>query len=275
MKLERMSEIETNDIHVGDRIRVDHYTATCQEITPSVAIFLVDQYLDKPMEMNAVDTNNGGYPESDLRKRLQSNEVLDIFKGIRDRMVPFENGDMLRIPFAGEIFGDELPEWWEADSHKQWSLMEDQRNRLASRQDKYEWGWLQNKVKTSSTEFCFVNADGSDGWSSDASDAIGVRPVFHILIKKDDTTKKSAPENEETIQDVLDTFNEKQRLFLYYIVGKKIENEETILDVLDTLNEKQRLVLNYLVGEAVKDAKKGKTSESDEGGGKNREALNT
>ena len=50
-----------------------------------------------------------------------------------------------------------------------------------------------------------------------------------------DTTKKSAPENEETIQDVLDTFN-----------------------------EKQRLVLNYIVGKAIEDAKKGKTSESDE-----------
>ena len=79
-----------------------------------------------------------------------------------------------------------------------------------------------------------------------------------------DTTKKSSTENEDTIQDVLDTFNEKQKLLLYYIVGKKIENEETILDVLDTFNKKQRLVLNYLVNKAVKDAKKGKASESDE-----------
>ena len=76
-----------------------------------------------------------------------------------------------------------------------------------------------------------------------------------------DTTKKSAPENEETIQDVLDTFNEKQRLVLYYIVGKEIEGEETILDVLNTLNDKQRLVMNYLV-KAAKDAKKGKASKS-------------
>lgn len=81
-----------------------------------------------------------------------------------------------------------------------------------------------------------------------------------------DTTKKSAPENEETIQDVLDTFNEKQRLVLYYIVGKAVKGEETILDVLNvlgTFNDKQRLVLNYLVDKAVEDAKKGKTSESD------------
>ena len=85
MKVERMVEIETNDIHVGDKIHVDHYTATCQEITQSVAVFLLDQFLDKPMEMNSAEINKGGYPESDLRKRLQSNEVLDIFKGIRDR----------------------------------------------------------------------------------------------------------------------------------------------------------------------------------------------
>ena len=82
-----------------------------------------------------------------------------------------------------------------------------------------------------------------------------------------DTTKKSAPENEETIQDVFNTFNEKQRLVLNYIVGKTVEGdlyEETILGVLDTFNEKQRLVLKYIVGKAVEDAKKGKTSESDE-----------
>lgn len=32
MKVERMTEIETNDIHVGDRIRVGKYTATCTDI---------------------------------------------------------------------------------------------------------------------------------------------------------------------------------------------------------------------------------------------------
>ena len=269
MKLERMSEIETNDIRIGDRIHVGKYTATCQEITSIAAIFLLDQYLDKPMAMNVVDTNSGGYPESDLRKDLRSAEVLNIFVGIRDCMVPFENGDLLRIPFAGEIFGAELPEWWEADNHKQWPLMEDRCNRLASRQGKYEWGWLQNKVKTSSTEFCFIDAGGSDGWHSVASVALGVRPVFKISMRNDDTmtqstTKKSAPENDETVRNVLDTFNETQRLVLYYIVGKAIEGEETILDVLDTLNDKQRLVLNYLVNKAAKDAKKGKTSESNE-----------
>ena len=66
MKIERMAEIETNDIQIGDQIHVSNYTATCQTVTQNRALFLLDQYLDKPMEMNAVDTNNGGYPESDL-----------------------------------------------------------------------------------------------------------------------------------------------------------------------------------------------------------------
>lgn len=268
MKLERMSEIETNDIRIGDQIHVGHYTATCQEITSIAAIFLLDQYLDKPMVMNVVDTNSGGYQESDLRKDLQSTEVLNIFVGIRYRMVPFENGDLLRIPFAGEIFGAELPEWWEADSHKQWPLMEDRRNRLASRQGKYEWGWLQNKVKTSSSGFCSVDDDGfANRWA--ASAVLGVRPVFKISMRNgdtmtQDTTKKSAPENDETVRNVLDTFNDKQRLVLYRIVGEAVEGKETILDVLDTFNEKQKLVMNYLVSKAVEDAKKGKTSKSNE-----------
>ena len=184
MKLERMVEIETNDIHVGDRIHVDHYTATCQEITPNGGIFLLDQYLDKPMAMNVVDTNSGGYPKSDLRKALQSDEVLNVFVNIRDYMVPFDNGDLLRIPFAGEIFGAELPEWCKPDSHKQWPLMQNRLNRIASRCGDPEWGWLANTFRDTSTGFCYVGSHGDAGtWL--ASDAIGVRPVFLISLKKD------------------------------------------------------------------------------------------
>ena len=184
MKIERMTEIETSDIQIGDRIHVGKYTATCTDTTtslfwfksssPNAALFLLDQYITWH-----------GYS----REALQSEEVLNEFADIRDQMVPFEDGDLLKNP--------------------------------------YECG-------------------------RDNSENARFRPVFLISMKKEDATKKSAPENEETIQDVLDTFNEKQRLVLYYLVGKTIENEETILDVLDTFNEKQRLVLNYLVGKTIK-----------------------
>lgn len=176
MKIERMTEIETSDIEVGDRIHVAHYTATCQEITPKGALFFLDRYLGKAFPMNWNGTNKGGYSESDLRKALQSDEVLNIFADIRDYMVPFDNGDLLRIPFAGELF-DKLPSWCEPDDHEQWPLMRDRRNRLASRCGEYEWGWIQNKVKSSSVYFCTADDYGdANRWL--ASSVIGVRPVF-------------------------------------------------------------------------------------------------
>ena len=75
----RRVKIEVNRPKIGDRIRVGHYTATCQDITPKGALFLFDQYLDRAYQMNRANTNKGGYPESDLRKALQSDEVLNIF----------------------------------------------------------------------------------------------------------------------------------------------------------------------------------------------------
>ena len=146
MKIERMTEIETPDIQIGDRIHVDHYTATCQKITPKGAIFLLDQYLDKAFPMNWANTNKGGYPESDLRKALQS---------------------------------DEVPQWIESDSNEQWPLMTDAHNRTASRCGDPEWGWLANTVRDTSTVFCRVNYGGSaNRWG--ASSVFGVRPVFQI-----------------------------------------------------------------------------------------------
>ena len=175
----RRVKIEVNRPKIGDRIRVGHYTATCQEITPKGALFLLDQYLDRAYQMNRANTNKGGYAESDLRKALQSDEVLNVFADIRDYMVPFDNGDLLRIPFAGEMFGDEVPQWIESDSNEQWPLMKDAHNRIASRCGDPEWEWLANTVRDTSTDFCGVYGGGSaDYWN--ASNVIGVRPAFLI-----------------------------------------------------------------------------------------------
>ena len=71
MKINRTMTIETNEIQIGDRIQVGHYTATCQaEPGKGLALFLLDQYLDKAMQMNEKNTNKGGYQESDLREEL-------------------------------------------------------------------------------------------------------------------------------------------------------------------------------------------------------------
>lgn len=95
MKVIRTIELETNDIHVGDRICVGKYTATCTDTatplfwlkssSPNAALFLLDQYI-----------TGHGY----LREALQSEEVLNDFADIRKYMVPFEDGDMIKIPYG-------------------------------------------------------------------------------------------------------------------------------------------------------------------------------
>lgn len=187
MQIQRLTTIEepTNFL-IGDKINIDHYTATCQEITPKGALFLMDQYLDKPMAMNRNNSNKGGYEESDLRRALQSEDILKIFSCIREWMVPFDNGDLLRIPYYGEMFdNNDRNDFVESDSNEQWPLMKDAHNRAASRRGDPEWGWLANTVRDSSTGFCCVYSDGdADSW--DDSNVFGVRPAFQIATYREE-----------------------------------------------------------------------------------------
>lgn len=183
MKVLRQTEIETNEFRVGDQLNVGKYTATCQCVAQNVAVFLLDQYLDEAMPMNEDDANEGGYMASDLRKRLNSDEILTDFKELRDRMVPLNDRDLLRLPFYGEMFGHDA--WYnsgavEPDDCKQWPLMKKRANRIAERTgERYEWGWIQNKYVRSATDFCVVyDGGGANGWG--ASTSLGVRPAFLI-----------------------------------------------------------------------------------------------
>lgn len=184
MKITRTMNIETNDIQIGDRIQVGRYTATCQKLPgEGLALFYLDQYLDKAMQMNKRNTNKGGYNASDLRKELNSEEILKDFSGLE--LVPFENGDLLRLAFYGELFGHDS--WYESgavepDNCEQWPLMKERANRIAERKgESYEWGWLQNIREGSASYFCAVgNGGGASLWS--ASNSIGVRPAFLIKL---------------------------------------------------------------------------------------------
>lgn len=176
----RKTATRSKEILTGDQIQVKKYTATCQIITPKGALFLLDQYLDQAYPMNEENTNRGGYEASDLRKKLQSADILALFEDYRDRMQPFDNGDLLRLPFFGEIFGSEGAEYFEPDGCEQWPLMQDRKNRIAFRNNAWEWGWLQNKRKGSATVFCGVADIGvADAWN--ASTSLGVRPAFLIV----------------------------------------------------------------------------------------------
>ena len=185
MKVLRKMKIDTDEFIVGDQINVGHYMATCQKVDEDGYIFLLDQYLDEPMSMNDEDTSDGGYEESDLRKRLNSAEILDIFvsSDFGNMLIPFDNGDLLRIPHFGEIFGnDDLYKLFvEQDGYEQWPLMKHRPNRITGRNGfSCEYGWVQNKcIKNNDNRFCCVGMDGfaNDG---DADLHFGVRPVFKI-----------------------------------------------------------------------------------------------
>lgn len=181
MKALRKQEVSiqtAGEFKVGDQIQIGKYTATCQKVARKGALFLLDQYLDEPFKMNQENTNEGGYEASDLRKELQKNSVLEIFDSVREMMVPFKNGDLLRIPYAEEFFGD--VDSYEPSGKKQWPLMKDRKNRIAIREgEPYEWGWLQNKLKSSGAHFATVNYYGHAS-SYGASHSYGVRPVFRL-----------------------------------------------------------------------------------------------
>lgn len=183
MKVLRQQEVSiqtTGEFKVGDQIQVGKYTATCQKVTKKGALFLLDQYLDEPFKMNRENTNEGGYEASDLRTELQKNSILEIFSSVREMMVPFKNGDLVRIPYAEEFFGD--VDTYESSGKKQWPLMQDRKNRIAIREgEAYEWGWLQNKVKSSGTVFAGVDHGGLTTCGG-ASLSYGVRPVFRLRL---------------------------------------------------------------------------------------------
>ena len=186
MQIQRLTTIEepTNFL-IGDRLRVGRYTATCQRITDDGAVFLLDQYLDRAMAMNRQNTNKGGYDGSELRRALQSEDILKEFEDIREYMRPWSNGDLLRVPFAGEMFGDNVPQWIEPDDCEQWPLMKDAHNRAASRRGDPEWGWLANTVRDTSTDFCIVDGYGyANSWG--ASGVFGVRPAFQIATYREE-----------------------------------------------------------------------------------------
>lgn len=180
IKVIRKTAIRSKEILIGDQIQVKKYTATCQIVTPKGALFLLDQYLDQDYPMNEENTTRGGYEASDLRKKLQSDDILAIFADYRDRMQPFDNGDLLRLPFFGEFFGRENAGYSEPDGCEQWPLMQGQKNRIAFRNNAWEWGWLQGKRKGSATDFCIVRDDGA-AYHWPAWGSLGVRPAFLIV----------------------------------------------------------------------------------------------
>lgn len=186
MKVRRTEKIKVNTFRVGDVIRFklsDGEKAemlAVKEESDSMIFCFVD-CLAKEYSMNEQNTNEGGWDASDLRKKLNG-EVLDRFpRKIRKLLLPFENGDLLRLPTEKEIFGSNPCGEDESKSVSQWKPMKQRKNRIASQGSNggWEWYWLQNRVQNSAA--CFANAsDGGSCVYGNASSEAGVRPVAKI-----------------------------------------------------------------------------------------------
>ncbi|WP_194609842.1 DUF6273 domain-containing protein [Clostridium vitabionis] len=184
MKVNRMTEVETTRPIIGDRIS---FTLKTGEKVEAMAVkelingtvFCAVDFLSKPYPMNHRGGTRGGYEASDLRKSLNG-EILDSFPDdIRERLIPFDNGDILTIPSEREMFGKNIFAEEDEGDVMQWEPMADRHNRVAFRDGVYEWGWLRNVAN--STDFATCNANG-DANSDYASDSNGVRPAFILKI---------------------------------------------------------------------------------------------
>lgn len=151
-----------------------------QQENDGMLFCLVDCLADE-YSMNDTNTNEGGYEDSDLRKKLKTEIIARFPADIKAMMVPFGNGDYLRLPTEKEIFGENYYGEYESPYVQQWKPMKQRRNRIAfqGKNGNWEWYWLQNKCRDSAANFANVNTDGSTNYIS-ASNSIGVRPVFKL-----------------------------------------------------------------------------------------------
>lgn len=144
-------------------------------------VFMLLDCLKEECRMNRDDTNDGGYEESHLRDQLATKYLEKFPAALRLNMVPFENGDLLRIPTEREIFGRNIYGEEEPNTVEQFEPMKKRRNRMAfdGLNGETQAYWLQNKRVRSATYFCDVSTNGF-AYSGDASRSLGVRPLYRI-----------------------------------------------------------------------------------------------
>ena len=185
MKVMRTYETETSTYEVGDVIAFEleggeKVEAMAMRQEADGMLFLFVDCLKDEERMNEEDSNRGGFDASDLRMKL-NREIVERFPTeIREQMVAFANGDMLRLPTEKEIFG--INEYGEDEGDvEQFAPMKLRRNRIAFQglNGNWEWYWLANKHKRSASYFARVHYLGYADYAN-ASDASGVRPAFKI-----------------------------------------------------------------------------------------------
>lgn len=186
MKVKRMIKSDVDTFRVGDIIKFKLtdgekvQAMAVQQENDGMLFCLVDCLADE-YSMNDTNTNEGGYEDSDLRKKLNTEIITRFPADIKAMMVPFGNGDYLRLPTEKEISGENYYGEYESPYVRQWKPMKQRRNRIAfqGKNGGWEWYWLQNKCRDSVAIFASVNRDGFASDSA-ASFSYGIRLVFKL-----------------------------------------------------------------------------------------------
>ena len=192
MKVYRTSEVlaggryEVGDIvsyalETGEEVEAIAVKEEFDEHGDPCMVFMLMDCLKDTCRMNRDDTNEGGYEKSYLREWLNGECIAKFPFSMRMNMIPFENGDLLRIPTEREIFGQNIYGEEEPDTVEQFEPMKKRRNRLASDglNGGYQYYWLKNKRVRSAAYFCFVTNTGRAS-TNDASNSFGVRPLYRL-----------------------------------------------------------------------------------------------
>ena len=123
------------------------------------------------------------YEDSEVREYLRGDIYCMLPENIKESLVPFKNGDFLRIPTEKEVFGKNEYGEEEPESVTQWEPMKRVMNRVAGNagEESTIWYWLKNKSNDYSSTFAFAHNTGTASLDG-ASYPYGVRPVFKIKI---------------------------------------------------------------------------------------------
>lgn len=191
--------------NISNKTKVISFCLTTGESVSALAvkqeedgsIFVLADPLDKVMQMHYDDEEDVDYANTALRSWLNLTLVKQFPEEIVKKMLPFENGDFIRLPTEREIFGENL--WGEHgdENIQQWGCMENDLIRGCN-----NWYWLQTKTITSSPkEYCCVTNSGSSNFLSPYL-LSGVRPVFKLIYESEESepslTKIETPTQKET-----------------------------------------------------------------------------
>ncbi len=188
MKVKRVYEKEVKQFKVGDQVRIGKYTATAVRDEGNKMMWLLDQCLDKTYTR-----------EGDFLKKLNDDLMKDKNFEFARKYAYVIDGDLFRIPYAGEMFSGTCEEEWvrkfyepdvpNGEFYPILDCMKDRKNRVAERKgDPYAWWWLMNKVKEeySSATFAHVAGNGVAYYGNSSTTVIGVRPAFFTVSRCDE-----------------------------------------------------------------------------------------